>query len=124
MQGKAYGNKIKELEQKIADEAELRQRCEQERDLAVREAQRLRSRLEDSLSATMPMLLSEFPLSEIKEATRNFHPLNKIGAGGCGDVYGGLLRYVPVAIKKLHMNSMQGFQEFEQEVYLKPPVDT
>ncbi|KAD3338665.1 hypothetical protein E3N88_34186 [Mikania micrantha] len=52
-----------------------------------------------------------------KSATRNFHPENKIGGGGFGVVYKGILRDgTPVAIKSLSAESKQGTVEFLTEI--------
>ncbi|KAI3441787.1 E3 ubiquitin ligase (RING-type E3 ubiquitin transferase) (Serine/threonine-protein kinase) [Psidium guajava] len=114
---------VKELEQKIISAVELLQSYRQERnelqierDNALREAEELRRRQGDTSSATFPQYFSEFSFSEIEEATRNFHPSLKIGEGGYGSIYKGFLRHTPVAIKMLHSNSLQGPQEFQQEV--------
>ncbi|XP_030513673.1 U-box domain-containing protein 33-like isoform X2 [Rhodamnia argentea] len=114
---------VNELEQKIISAVELLQSYHQERnelqierDNALRKAEELRSRQGDTLSATFPQYFSEFSFSEIEEATRNFHPSLKIGEGGYGSIYKGSLRHTPVAIKMLHSHSLQGPQEFQQEV--------
>ncbi|XP_056160365.1 U-box domain-containing protein 33-like isoform X2 [Syzygium oleosum] len=59
---------------------------------------------------------SEFSMTEIKEAAQNFDPSMKIGEGSCGSVYKGFLRHTPVAIKKMKFCSLQGAQQFQQEV--------
>lgn len=114
---------VKELEQKIISAVELLQSYHQERselqierDNALREAEELRRRQGDTSSGTFPQYFSEFSFSEIEEATRNFHPSLKIGEGGYGSIYKGSLRHTPVAIKMLHSHSLQGPQEFQQEV--------
>ncbi|KAI6707675.1 hypothetical protein NL676_010637 [Syzygium grande] len=114
---------VKELEQKIISAVELLQSYHQERselqierDNALREAEELRRSQGDTSSGTFPQYFSEFSFSEIEEATRNFHPSLKIGEGGYGSIYKGSLRHTPVAIKMLHSHSLQGPQEFQQEV--------
>lgn len=59
---------------------------------------------------------NEFSFSEIEEATCNFNPSLKIGEGGYGNVFKGILRHTEVAIKMLNPNSSQGTSEFQQEV--------
>ncbi|KAI6707660.1 hypothetical protein NL676_010622 [Syzygium grande] len=49
-------------------------------------------------------------------AAQNFDLSLKIGEGGFGSVYRGFLRQTPVAIKIMKFPSMQGSQEFQQEV--------
>lgn len=61
-------------------------------------------------------LLSEFSFSEIEEATCNFNESLKIGEGGYGKIFKGILRHTDVAIKMLSPNSTQGPSEFQQEV--------
>ncbi|KAI5071991.1 hypothetical protein GOP47_0012097 [Adiantum capillus-veneris] len=63
-----------------------------------------------------PMLYS---YNEIRKATNNFHPDNKLGQGGFGSVYKGLLEDGScIAIKELAAGSLQGKEEFMNEVTL------
>ncbi|XP_042384758.1 putative serine/threonine-protein kinase isoform X1 [Zingiber officinale] len=58
-----------------------------------------------------------FSYVELKSATVNFHPSNKIGQGGFGTVYKGvLMNGVVVAIKVLSTESRQGVSEFLTEI--------
>ncbi|KAM3342250.1 hypothetical protein P3S68_027216 [Capsicum galapagoense] len=58
-----------------------------------------------------------FQFSTIKRATNNFSVENKIGEGGYGHVYKGLLEDgQEIAGKRLSRTSMQGFDEFKNEV--------
>ncbi|XP_068644333.1 putative serine/threonine-protein kinase [Aristolochia californica] len=58
-----------------------------------------------------------FSHSALKSATRNFHPANKVGGGGFGVVYKGVLRdETQVAIKSLSAESKQGTREFLTEI--------
>ncbi|KAL6888957.1 hypothetical protein ACP4OV_009983 [Aristida adscensionis] len=58
-----------------------------------------------------------FSLKEIESATKNFDPANKIGEGGFGPVYKGmLLDGTTVAVKKLSSKSSQGNREFLNEI--------
>lgn len=115
---------VKELEQKIISAVELLQNYKKERDElqierdnALKEAEELRiSRKESSSSTHQPQFFSEFLFSEIEEATCNFDPSLKIGEGGYGSIYKGILRHTHVAIKMLHSHSLQGPSEFQQEV--------
>lgn len=59
---------------------------------------------------------SEFSLSELEQATENFHEASKIGEGGYGCVYKGSLRHTTVAIKRLNPQGMQRTAEFRREV--------
>lgn len=102
---------------KIAEEISKFQAGDLEIDIALKIAEELSKRqAEDASTIHMGQFLSVFSLSEIKEATRNFDPSFKIGEGGYGSIYKGVLRYTPVAIKVLNPDSMQGPLEFKQEV--------
>lgn len=58
-----------------------------------------------------------FTLRQIKAATRNFDPANKIGEGGFGSVYKGLLSDgTVIAVKQLSAKSKQGTREFLNEI--------
>ncbi|PIM99671.1 Serine/threonine protein kinase [Handroanthus impetiginosus] len=58
-----------------------------------------------------------FTLRQIKAATNNFDPANKIGEGGFGPVYKGLLSDgTIVAVKQLSSKSKQGNREFVNEI--------
>ncbi|XP_075667315.1 G-type lectin S-receptor-like serine/threonine-protein kinase RKS1 isoform X2 [Castanea sativa] len=67
-------------------------------------------------SGTHPDLLI-FDLSCIVAATENFSPTNKLGQGGFGSVYKGLLSNgQQIAVKRLSKSSKQGIEEFKNEV--------
>ncbi|OIW11602.1 hypothetical protein TanjilG_15296 [Lupinus angustifolius] len=58
-----------------------------------------------------------FPLRHIKAATNNFDPAFKIGEGGFGPVYKGVLSDgTAVAVKQLSSKSKQGNREFINEI--------
>ncbi|KAJ6824357.1 putative LRR receptor-like serine/threonine-protein kinase [Iris pallida] len=58
-----------------------------------------------------------FSLKQIKSATSNFHPANKIGEGGFGPVYKGVLPDgSEIAVKQLSSKSKQGNREFLNEI--------
>ncbi|KAH9318831.1 hypothetical protein KI387_020600, partial [Taxus chinensis] len=54
----------------------------------------------------------------IKSATMNFSEHLKLGEGGYGTVYRGEIEKIKVAVKILRDDSLQGRQEFEQEINL------
>ncbi|KAL1205156.1 putative LRR receptor-like serine/threonine-protein kinase [Cardamine amara subsp. amara] len=58
-----------------------------------------------------------FSLRQLKVATEDFNPLNKIGEGGFGSVYKGRLPDgTLIAVKKLSSKSCQGNKEFVNEI--------
>ncbi|XP_077243478.1 cysteine-rich receptor-like protein kinase 10 isoform X2 [Tasmannia lanceolata] len=64
----------------------------------------------------------ELPLIDfgtVKDATDNFSTANKLGEGGFGPVYKGILPDgKEIAVKRLSRNSGQGLEEFKNEVML------
>lgn len=58
----------------------------------------------------------EFCLSTIEAATNNFAAQNKIGEGGFGAVYKGIISNEEVAVKRLSKSCGQGVKEFKNEV--------
>ncbi|WMV27251.1 hypothetical protein MTR67_020636 [Solanum verrucosum] len=61
--------------------------------------------------------LPQFQLSLITRATDNFSVNNQIGEGGYGPVYKGVLEEgQEIAVKRLSRTSMQGIDEFKNEV--------
>lgn len=114
---------VRELEQKIISAVELLQSFKKEQDdlqiernNALREAEELRMRQRETSSTSIPQFYSEISFLEIEEATKNFDLSLKIGEGGYGSIYRGILRHTQVAIKMLHPQSLQGPSEFQQEV--------
>ncbi|XP_030528903.2 G-type lectin S-receptor-like serine/threonine-protein kinase At1g11410 [Rhodamnia argentea] len=60
-----------------------------------------------------------FDLSTIASATNNFSFLNKLGQGGFGSVYKGVMdNGTEIAVKRLSQHSGQGVEEFKNEVRL------
>nr|POE82531.1 putative serine/threonine-protein kinase pix13 [Quercus suber] len=66
-----------------------------------------------------------FSLTELKVATKNFRPDTILGEGGFGQIFKGWLKdkgqsksgnRMVIAVKKLHSESLQGFQEWQSEV--------
>ncbi|XAR63052.1 Non-specific serine/threonine protein kinase [Bertholletia excelsa] len=115
---------LQELEEKMFSAVELlqkykreREELQVERDNALKVAEELTKKQREDFSHThAPQFFSEFSFSEIERATRNFDSSLKIGEGGYGSIYKGLLRHTQVAIKMLNSNSLQGPSEFQQEV--------
>ncbi|KAJ6925640.1 G-type lectin S-receptor-like serine/threonine-protein kinase [Populus alba x Populus x berolinensis] len=87
----------------------LTSRSHSSRDLPIREFE------EGTTSSDLPL----FDLSVIAAATNNFSGANKLGEGGFGSVYKGLLHDgKEIAVKRLAKYSGQGINEFRNEVEL------
>ncbi|PHU26576.1 Cysteine-rich receptor-like protein kinase 10 [Capsicum chinense] len=77
---------------------------------------KIQSRRVDDISTAESL---QYDLSTIREATDNFSSSNKLGSGGFGPVYKGVLQNgQEVAVKRLSANSSQGDQEFKNEILL------
>ncbi|XP_040362505.1 probable LRR receptor-like serine/threonine-protein kinase At1g53430 isoform X2 [Rosa chinensis] len=73
--------------------------------------------LEDKELRGLELQTGYFTLRQIKAATGNFDPSNKIGEGGFGPVYKGvLLDGAVIAVKQLSSKSKQGNREFVNEI--------
>ncbi|XP_028789836.1 probable L-type lectin-domain containing receptor kinase S.5 [Neltuma alba] len=72
-------------------------------------------RIEDQIKYSS-MVPKKFRLREIKKATSNFNDQNKLGEGGFGKVYKGILGNREIAVKRVSKDSRQGKQEFIAEV--------
>jgi serine/threonine protein kinase len=65
-----------------------------------------------------------FSYKDLKIATGDFNPTNKIGQGGFGSVYKGTLKYGKVAaIKVLSAESRQGVREFLTEIKVVSDIE-
>ncbi|XP_057790524.1 G-type lectin S-receptor-like serine/threonine-protein kinase At4g27290 isoform X2 [Salvia miltiorrhiza] len=73
---------------------------------------RLRHSFENHEELELPM----FELSTIIKATDGFSIHNKLGEGGFGPVFKGLLGGQEIAVKRLSTTSQQGVDEFKNEV--------
>ncbi|XP_059662755.1 probable LRR receptor-like serine/threonine-protein kinase At1g53430 isoform X2 [Cornus florida] len=73
--------------------------------------------LEDKELRGLDLQTGYFTLRQIKAATSNFDPANKIGEGGFGPVYKGVLSDgAIIAVKQLSSKSKQGNREFVNEI--------
>ncbi|KAG2683299.1 hypothetical protein I3760_10G025800 [Carya illinoinensis] len=72
-------------------------------------------RIEDQIKGSS-VAPRRFRLKELRKATGNFNPKNKLGRGGFGTVYKGFLENKEVAVKRVSKDSTQGKQEFIAEV--------
>ncbi|XP_057728587.1 G-type lectin S-receptor-like serine/threonine-protein kinase SD1-1 [Arachis stenosperma] len=73
-----------------------------------------RERLLQKILQKEDMGLPLFDLSRIIVATDNFSPINKLGEGGFGSVYKGILNDgQQIAVKRLSNSSGQGLNEFK-----------
>ncbi|EXB54095.1 putative LRR receptor-like serine/threonine-protein kinase [Morus notabilis] len=73
--------------------------------------------IEDPELRALELQTGYFSLRHIKAATANFDPANKIGEGGFGPVYKGVLSDGRVvAVKQLSSKSKQGNREFVNEI--------
>lgn len=114
----------KVLEEKMFSAVDLLQKYKEERDAlqlerdkALQEAEPFRRELAKGPSNSyIPVFFSQFTFSDLERATNNFDSSLKVGEGGYGSIYKGFLRHTEVAIKILHPDSLQGPQEFQQEV--------
>ncbi|WVZ82386.1 hypothetical protein U9M48_029653 [Paspalum notatum var. saurae] len=87
-----------------------------ERNVAVREVEELRQKRGQMLSVLTTSMHCEFSPTELECATENFSSSLKIGEGGFGCVYRGILRNMTVAVKVLKPDNLHGQSQFEQEV--------
>ncbi|XP_016648407.1 PREDICTED: probable leucine-rich repeat receptor-like serine/threonine-protein kinase At3g14840 isoform X1 [Prunus mume] len=72
--------------------------------------------LEDDLKG-VDLQTGKFSFRQLKDATNNFDKANKIGEGGFGPVYKGLLSDgTAIAVKQLSSKSKQGNREFVNEI--------
>ncbi|KAI8558020.1 hypothetical protein RHMOL_Rhmol04G0056400 [Rhododendron molle] len=73
--------------------------------------------LENKELRALELQTGYFTLRQIKAATNNFDPANKIGEGGFGPVYKGVMSDgAVIAVKQLSSKSKQGNREFVNEI--------
>ncbi|XP_021290173.1 cysteine-rich receptor-like protein kinase 10 [Herrania umbratica] len=73
----------------------------------------------DDDSAIRRLESLQFSLTAVKTATNDFHDANRLGQGGFGSVYKGMLQNgQEIAVKRLSRHSSQGELEFKNEILL------
>ncbi|KAJ3696448.1 hypothetical protein LUZ61_000153 [Rhynchospora tenuis] len=88
-----------------------------ERDNAIKEVEELRQLSQQQAPCRQFIgCFAQFSYLELQDATNNFDESCKLGEGGFGVVYKGILHKTTVAIKMLKDGSSQGANEFNQEV--------
>uniref|UniRef100_A0A1D1XQJ3 RING-type E3 ubiquitin transferase n=1 Tax=Anthurium amnicola TaxID=1678845 RepID=A0A1D1XQJ3_9ARAE len=115
---------VRDLEEKLSTAHRLvnslqaeREELQQKHDHAIRETEELQQGKEEVNAATnRKHSFSEFTNLELEQATSEFDNSLKIGEGGSGSVYRGVLSHTTVAIKKLDPQGLQGQIQFQQEV--------
>ncbi|KAF3792310.1 U-box domain-containing protein 35 [Nymphaea thermarum] len=95
---------------KRAAEAETRKRIEAERRLHEE------GKRKSGDSIIPDLRYRRYTIEEIEKATQNFSESLKIGEGGYGPVFRGMLDHTLVAIKALRPDAAQGRQQFQKEV--------
>lgn len=76
-------------------------------------------RLSSELSTAISKSKLNYKYSTLRNATKNYHPANKIGEGGFGSVYKGILpNGSEIAVKRLFTNKQQSVSHFFNEVTL------
>lgn len=76
------------------------------------------SRLGEQECQKLGASLTTYSINDIERATGHFSDSRKIGEGGYGPVYVGVLDETPVAIKVLRSDVSQGLRQFQQEVVI------
>ncbi|TYG71855.1 hypothetical protein ES288_D05G432600v1 [Gossypium darwinii] len=80
---------------------------------------KLKKNLSNKGKTKEKMEMQIFDFATIANATNNFSSNNKLGQGGFGNVYKGMLKEgKEIAVKRLSKDSGQGFDEFKSEVTL------
>lgn len=74
---------------------------------------------EEDLEKIAAQEQKQFPFEVLVSATKDFHPDNKLGEGGFGPVFKGILKDGrEIAVKKLSHSSSQGTKQFKNEAKL------
>ncbi|XP_044497350.1 cysteine-rich receptor-like protein kinase 10 [Mangifera indica] len=87
--------------------------------LLIRRARKKKTPLLEDIVENDDISTMEFDLATIEAATNKFSTENKLGEGGFGEVYKGILsNRQAIAVKRLSRGSVQGAEEFKNEVVL------
>lgn len=84
-------------------------------EMRAKEESKQRRKAMDALAHNKAMY-RRYSIEEVEVATDYFNMSNKVGEGGYGPVYKGVLDHTPVAIKVLRPDMSQGKKQFQQEV--------
>ncbi|XP_078165559.1 uncharacterized protein LOC144560268 [Carex rostrata] len=88
-----------------------------ERDYARKEVEELRQLTEQQVPGSQYVgYFTEYSSSDLRDATNNFDESFKLGEGGFGIVYKGVLHNTNIAIKIMKETSSEGAKEFHQEI--------
>ncbi|KAH7669530.1 Non-specific serine/threonine protein kinase protein [Dioscorea alata] len=104
---------------RINDQQKELQNAEEKFRQATEEKTHLKQQLKNLQKAKS---IIGFTMQELRTSTKNFHNSQKIGEGGYGPVYKGILRKTPVAIKLLNSEGNQSRKEFDNEVMILSKV--
>ncbi|PKA59383.1 U-box domain-containing protein 33 [Apostasia shenzhenica] len=129
MHPEALRQQLDSREEEVKELRRMLRRAEEDAKLALERMASLEQEMEglreenseamrENLALKTQQHCAEFSPAELRRATNNWHTSHKIGGGGYGTVYRGVLRHTPVAIKTLNPESKQGPAEFRQEVLI------
>ncbi|TKY64313.1 U-box domain-containing protein 35 [Spatholobus suberectus] len=105
MESAEMSQRLAEMETQKRKEAELRAKHEEEE---------MNKALHEVVCNSIPY--RRYKLEEIEAATNNFNRALKIGEGGYGPVFRGVLDHTVVAIKAVRPDLAHGERQFQQEV--------
>jgi hypothetical protein len=105
------------VQHELSEANKLIEKLLYERENAKKEVEELRMLNKENPRSQLVGYFAEFRYSELEGATSNFHKSFKLGEGGFGLVYKGILHKTAVAIKILKEGSSQGAKELNQEVF-------
>ncbi|XP_078165887.1 U-box domain-containing protein 33-like [Carex rostrata] len=111
------------LQLELSEAQKLIEQLMSERDYARKQVEELRQLTEQQAPGSQAVgYFAGYSYSELQDATNNFHESLKLGEGGFGIVYKGILHNTNIAIKILKEGSSQGATEFHQEIEILSKV--